>query len=375
MTFDEQARELHARHHGKLATALKIPLDTKADLSLAYTPGVGLISSDIAVDVSLAKKYTNIGNTVAIITDGSAVLGLGNIGPAAAMPVMEGKAALFKRFADIDAVPLCLATQDTDQIIETVAALAPSFAGINLEDIAAPRCFEIEAKLRARLSVPVFHDDQHGTATVVLAGLINALKLRELTFADARVVINGAGAAGIAIAELLWDAGMHQMIVLDSKGALSMSRTDLTPEKKLIAEKTHATGGTLADALVGAHVFIGVSVANALTKDMVRSMNERPIIFAMANPVPEIHPDDAHDAGVYIMATGRSDFPNQINNALAFPGLFRGALDTGTREITHAHLIKAAHAIASLVADPTPTTIIPDIFDTRLVSTVALVFA
>ncbi len=374
MTFDDQARELHARMHGKIGTALKVPLDTKADLSLAYTPGVGLISSEIAADPSLANTYTNIGNTVAIITDGSAVLGLGNIGPAAAMPVMEGKAALFKRFADIDAVPLCLGTQDTDRIIETIAALAPSFAGINLEDIAAPRCFEIEARLRARLSIPVFHDDQHGTATVVLAGLINALKLREVSFGDARVVINGAGAAGIAIAELLFDAGVHHMVVLDSKGALSISRSDLTPEKKRIAEKTTASPMTLAEAVVGAHVFIGVSVANILTKAMVQTMADRPVVFAMANPVPEMHPAEAQDAGVYIMATGRSDFPNQINNALAFPGLFRGALDTTTREITHDHLIRAAHAIAGLVDEPTPEAIIPDIFDPRLVPVVAAVF-
>lgn len=374
MTFDEQVREFHEHHHGKIETALKVPLATKVDLSLAYTPGVGLISSEIAADPTLAKKYTNIGNTVAIVTDGSAVLGLGNIGPAAAMPVMEGKAALFKRFADIDAVPICLDTQDADRIIEVVSAFAPSFAGINLEDIAAPRCFEIEAKLRAKLSIPVFHDDQHGTATVVLAGLINALMLRGIAFADARMVINGAGAAGIAIAELLIEAGVSHLSVLDSKGVLSLDRTDLTSEKHLIAQTTRATAGTLADAIKDAHVFIGVSVGNILTQDMVRSMAERPIVFAMANPTPEMYPDEAHAAGVFVMATGRSDFPNQINNALAFPGLFRGALDSGTVQITNKYLVLAAHAIAGLVESPTTAEIVPDLFDDRLVSAVAAVF-
>lgn len=374
MSIFEESRDLHARARGKIATALKVPLETKHDLALAYTPGVGHISTLIAQDATRANIYTNIGNTVAIISDGSAVLGLGNIGPKAAMPVMEGKAALFKKFADIDAVPIVLATQDTQAIIAAVRAIAPSFGGINLEDIAAPHCFEIERVLQQELGIPVFHDDQHGTAIVVLAGLTNALKLRELALADARIVINGAGAAGHAIFELLWEAGARNIIVVDSKGVLSTDRTDLNAYKLDIAQKTYPKAHTFEEAIAGAHVFIGVSKEGALTAAHVRSMGERPIIFAMANPVPEIMPDIALAAGAYIVATGRSDFDNQINNALAFPGLFRGALDTQTVHITHEHMIKAAHAIASLVETPTSGCIIPDIFDTRLVPAVAAIF-
>lgn len=373
MSREEQARALHEKFHGKIATALKVPIENREDLALVYTPGVGHISELIAQDVSLANTYTNIGNTVAIVSDGSAVLGLGNIGAKAAMPVMEGKAALFKHFADIDAVPIVLSTQNPDEIIAAVRAIAPSFGGINLEDIAAPGCFVVEAALQD-LAIPVFHDDQHGTATVVLAGLLNACKLREIDTATARIVINGAGAAGLAIFDLLWEAGMRAITVVDSKGTLCSARTDLNEYKRTVAEKTNPTTTTLAEALVGAEVFIGVSKAGVLSKDLIMTMAQRPIIFAMANPVPEIMPDEAHAAGAYIVATGRSDFPNQINNALVFPGLFRGALDTGTTVITVAHMISAAHAIAGLVETPTPVYIIPDIFDPRLVESVKAVF-
>jgi malate dehydrogenase (oxaloacetate-decarboxylating) len=374
MSLEEESRNLHAAHRGKIELAIKIPVETKHDLSLAYTPGVGHISTLIAHDPALADVYTNIGNTVAVVTDGSAVLGLGNIGPRAAMPVMEGKALLFKRFANVDAVPLCLDTQDPEEIIRIVTALAPTFAGINLEDIAAPHCFQIEKALQEKLSIPVFHDDQHGTAIVVLAGLLNALKVCGLDIDTTRTVINGAGAAGLAIFDLLWEAGFRHITVIDSKGALSTSRTDLHEYKKEVAEKTQPSAQTLNEALQDAHVFIGVSGPNLLNSDMVRTMHEGAIIFAMANPVPEIYPEEAFRGGARIVATGRSDFPNQINNALVFPGLFRGALDTKTTRITTEHMIKVAHAVASLVVVPTESTIIPDIFHPDLATTVAEVF-
>ena len=374
MTFEEEVRALHEVRHGKIETSVKVPIATKRDLSLAYTPGVAHISTLIAEDASCANTYTNIGNTVAIVTDGSAVLGLGNIGAKAAMPVMEGKALLFKHFGGIDAVPLCLNTQDPDEIIRIVTALAPSFAGINLEDIAAPHCFAIEHALQEKLSIPVFHDDQHGTAIVVLAGLTNALTLSGIALTEAHIVINGAGAAGLAIFELLWEAGARHVTVVDSKGVLTTDRADLHAYKKDVALLSNPSAHTLAEALHGAHVFIGVSAPNTVTAEMVHTMNERPIIFAMANPTPEIFPDEAYKGGAYIVATGRSDFPNQINNALAFPGLFRGALDTGTVRITTRHMLDAARAIASLVATPTPEAIVPDIFDEHLVGAIAAVF-
>ena len=374
MTFEEEVQALHKKARGKIATVTKVPLNDRADLAKAYTPGVAGISSAIAADSKLLNEYTNVGNTVAIVTDGSAVLGLGNIGPKAAMPVMEGKAALFKRFADIDAVPICLDTQDPEKIIAVVSALAPSFAGINLEDIAAPNCFVIEKALQEKLSIPVFHDDQHGTAIVVLAGLTNALELRKLDKGETRIVISGAGAAGTAIFELLWDAGFRTITLCDRKGALNPNRSDLEGHKKIIAMQTNPSANTLEESLVGAHVFIGVSGAGILNKELVRSMAESPIIFALANPTPEIYPDEAKEGGAFIVATGRSDFPNQINNALAFPGLFRGALDNGAAQITTAHMIAAAEAIANLVPDPNPDQIVPDIFDPKLVPAVARVF-
>jgi malate dehydrogenase (oxaloacetate-decarboxylating) len=374
MSIIEETCALHARNPGKIATLVTVPIETLHDLSVAYTPGVGHISTLIAQDATLASTYTSIGSTVVVVTDGSAVLGLGNIGPLAAMPVMEGKAAIFKHFADINAVPLCLGTQDTEKIIEAIIAIAPSFAGINLEDIAAPKCFEIERALQEKLSIPVFHDDQHGTAIVVLAGLLNALRVQNIKHEDARIVINGAGAAGLAIFELLWEAGFTQITVVDSKGTLHSMRDDLHAYKKDVADKTNPKAKTLAEALLGTHVFIGVSGPGILTKELVRTMHKGAIVFAMANPVPEIYPDEAHAGGAAIVATGRSDFPNQINNALVFPGLFKGALRTHTKRITNVHMHAAALAIAALVEHPTAENIIPDIFDKRLVEAVANVF-
>lgn len=373
MDYSEQALQLHKNKHGKIETGLKVHLNTKEDLSIAYTPGVAAVCHAIAQNPLQARELTIKHNTVAIVTDGSAVLGLGNIGPLAALPVMEGKAALFKKFANVDAFPICLDTQDTEEIIKAVKQIAPVFGGINLEDIAAPQCFEVEARLKQELDIPVMHDDQHGTAVVVLAALINALKLRGLSKTEARVVINGAGAAGIAIADLLLLYGFTDLVVVDSKGVISQHRTDLTGEKQLLAKKTnqnHIAGG-LAEAVASAHVFIGVSKAGLLTQDLVRSMQERPIICALANPVPEIMPDEAKEAGAFIVATGRSDFPNQINNVLAFPGIFRGALDNNVTQITDAMLVKAAEALAGLVENPTVDEILPSPFDPRAASTVA----
>ena len=381
MDTNQQSVALHKEHRGKIGTEIKVPLETRQDISLAYTPGVAAVCMAIAQDSAKAREYTNIGNTVAIVTDGTAVLGLGNIGPLGAMPVMEGKAVLFKRFAGLDAVPLVLGTQNVDEIIATVKAIAPSFAGINLEDIAAPNCFVIEAALKKALNIPVFHDDQHGTAIVVLAGLISAIALRGISHEDARVVINGAGAAGLAIFDVLWAYGYRHISVVDSVGVLRPDRADLTEYKREIAEKiaafaSHSSGATtLAETLADAHVFIGVSKGNVLTADHVRSMAEKPIIFAMANPTPEIMPDIAREAGAYIIATGRSDFANQINNALVFPGLFRGAIDNGVVQITTDHMVAVARAIAALVTEPAPDVIIPDIFDPRIVPAIAAVFA
>ncbi|MFS8856325.1 NAD-dependent malic enzyme [Synechococcus sp. H55.7] len=359
--------ELH--RGGKLQVVAKSPLESAADLAMAYTPGVGRVALDIAANPAAVYDYTIKGNCVGIVTDGSAVLGLGNIGPEAALPVMEGKAALFKRFADIDAFPLCLATQEVEEIVETVVRLAPGFGGFNLEDISAPRCFAIESRLKARLNLPVFHDDQHGTAIVVLAALLNALKVVKKSLDQVRIVLNGAGAAGIAVTQLLRRAGANHIVVCDRQGILSRSRTDLTPEKAAVAVEQ---SGSLAEALVGVDVFIGVSVANALAAEMVESMVPDPIVFALANPVPEIQPELVSDR-VAVMATGRSDYPNQINNVLAFPGVFRGALDCRAKQINTEMCLAAAHAIANLIPpeDLDPQWIIPSVFDGRVVSEVA----
>ena len=362
-------RTFNLHRGGKISIASKIPLNSLGDLAMAYTPGVGRICNAIAQDPEQVHHLTIKQNTVAIVTDGSAVLGLGNLGSAAAMPVMEGKAMLFKEFAGIDAFPICLASQDTNTIVETVKQIAPVFGGVNLEDIAAPRCFEIERLLRQQLDIPVFHDDQHGTAIVTLAALLNALKLVNKSMAQVRIVINGAGAAGVAIARLLRKAGAETIWMCDSKGILSNQRSDLTEEKREFAVTQM---GTLAGALVGADVFIGVSVPGVLTLEMVRLMAKEPIVFAMANPIPEIQPELV-TKDVAVMATGRSDYPNQINNVLAFPGVFRGALDCRASTITTSMCLEAAGAIAELVkpSDLDREHIIPSVFDDRVVTAVA----
>jgi len=361
-------RTFNLHRGGKISIQSRIPLKTLADLAMAYTPGVGRICTAIAQDPEQVHHLTIKQNTVAIVTDGSAVLGLGNLGPAAALPVMEGKAMLFKEFAGIDAFPICLASQDTNTIVETVKQIAPVFGGVNLEDIAAPRCFEIESQLQ-QLDIPVFHDDQHGTAIVTLAALLNGLKLLNRSMSQIRIVINGAGAAGVAIARLLRKAGAENILICDSKGILSTQRSDLTEQKREFAVSQM---GTLAGALVGADVFIGVSVPGVLTPDMVRSMAKDPIVFAMANPIPEIQPELVTE-DVAIIATGRSDYPNQINNVLAFPGVFRGALDCRATTITTTMYLEAAGAIAELVkpSDLDRDHIIPSVFDERVVTAVA----
>lgn len=364
---------LHKKLRGKVSIVSKMPVKNKGDLSLVYTPGVGAVSSYLALHKEKLAEYTMTGNTVAVISDGSAVLGLGNIGPEGALPVMEGKAMLFKALSGIDAFPIVLATQDTEAIIATVKNIAPVFGGINLEDIAAPRCFEIERRLQEELSIPVLHDDQHGTALVVLAGMINALKVAKKSPKKARFVIAGAGAAGTAIAELLMLYGVGDITMLDSKGILDRKRTDVTEEKLRLIEKTNKnnlTGG-LTEALALADVFIGVSKGNTVTEDHVRSMAKGAIVFALANPVPEIMPDIAKKAGALVVATGRSDFANQINNSLGFPGIFRGALDHKVRHITDAMLIRAAKNLAALVKKPTTDHIVPNTFDKLVVPAVA----
>jgi malate dehydrogenase (oxaloacetate-decarboxylating) len=354
---------------GKIEISSRFPLASQSELAMAYTPGVGRICQAIAHDSAQVFSLTIKSNTVAIVTDGSAVLGLGNLGPEAALPVMEGKAMLFKEFAGVDAFPICLATQDTDGIVETVKNIAPVFGGINLEDIAAPRCFEIERRLREELNIPVFHDDQHGTAIVTLAALINALRLVGKPMEDVRIVINGAGAAGIAIARLLRQAGATNIWLCDSKGILSKKRTDLTPQKQEFAVKAD---GKLADALKDADVFLGVSVPGVVTPQMVLSMAKDPIVFAMANPIPEIQPELVQN-DVAVMATGRSDYPNQINNVLAFPGVFRGALDCRAKTFTDHMYLEAAKAIASLVhsGNLDREHIIPSVFDPRVATAVS----
>ena len=367
--IDVYDRTFNLHRGGKIHIQSKLSLHSQGDLAMAYTPGVGRICNAIAQDPEQVYSLTIKSNTVAIVTDGSAVLGLGNLGPAAALPVMEGKAMLFKEFAGIDAFPICLANQDTDSIVETVKNIAPVFGGVNLEDISAPRCFEIEARLRRELDIPVFHDDQHGTAIVSLAALINALKLVKKPLDHVRIVINGAGAAGVAIARLLRKAGANVIIMCDSKGILSKTRSDLTEEKREFAVDA---AGSLAGAMSGADVFLGVSVPHVLTPQMVQSMAKDPIVMAMANPIPEIQPElIAHD--VAVMATGRSDYPNQINNVLAFPGVFRGALDCRAETITTNMYLEAANAIASLVnaTDLDKEHIIPSVFDERVATAVA----
>lgn len=371
----EKALKMHEQWNGKLETTAKAHVDTREDLAITYTPGVAEPCKVIAEDPEAAYKYTIKANTVAVVSDGSAVLGLGNIGALAAMPVMEGKAVLFKEFGGVNAVPICLDTQDTEEIIRTVVNIAPAFGGINLEDISAPRCFEIETRLKELLNIPVFHDDQHGTAIVVLAGIINALKVTGKKKEDCRVVINGAGSAGIAIAKLLLTYGFSHIIICDSKGIISRSADNLTPVKEEIAQITNKDDlkGTLADALKGADIFIGVSAPGVVTADMVASMNKDAILFALSNPVPEIMPDLAKAAGAKVVGTGRSDFPNQVNNVVAFPGIFKGALEGRAAQITEEMKLAAAEAIAGLVADDelNEDNILPQPFDPRVADTVS----
>lgn len=349
----EKALELHKEWKGKISTEAKCEVKTREDLALAYTPGVAEPCKVIHEDPKEAYTYTLKQNTIAVVSDGSAVLGLGNIGPEAAMPVMEGKAVLFKEFGGVNAFPICLKTQDVDEIVETVQRLEPTFGGINLEDISAPRCFEIERRLKETMNIPVFHDDQHGTAIIVLAGVINSLKLTGKKKEDCRIVVNGSGAAGIAISKLLLRYGFRHLVICDSKGIISRDRENLNWIKKEMLEVTNLDNqnGTLADALVGADIFIGVSAPNSVTEEMVRSMNKDAILFAMANPVPEIMPDLAKAAGARIVGTGRSDFPNQVNNVLVFPGIFKGALEGKARQITEDMKLAAAEALAGIVSD------------------------
>ncbi|HRK41179.1 MAG TPA: NADP-dependent malic enzyme [Candidatus Saccharibacteria bacterium] len=375
MDYDQLALDAHTQHRGKITMKLRDESElTKEKLSTYYTPGVAAVSRAIADDPSLLPVYTWTNNLVAVISDGSAVLGLGNIGPRGSMPVMEGKALLFKQFANIDSVPITLDVHSADEIVSVVKAIAPSFGAINLEDIAAPICFEVEERLKAELPIPVFHDDQHGTAVVVLAGLINAMKVTGKSLSECKIVTIGAGAAGTAIIKLLHKYGVGSIAAVDSKGIISDTRTDLNDEKRqLLAYVDGSTDGTLEDAIRGADIFIGVSKPGLLTPDMVHTMNTDPIIFALANPTPEIMPDEARAAGAAVVATGRSDFPNQVNNATAFPGIFRGALDNRVRMITDEHKLAAAEAIASLVQNPSAEEIIPSVFDDRLVPTIAAV--
>ena len=376
----EEALKMHKDHQGKVGIYSKVPVRNGKDLSLAYSPGVAEPCLDIHADESKVYDYTSKGNLVAVVSNGTAVLGLGHIGPKAAMPVMEGKAVLFKSFADVDAFPICLATTDSEEIIRTVQLLEPTFGGVNLEDIAAPQCFEIEDRLRKTCNIPVFHDDQHGTAIVTAAGLLNALKLNHKKIEDIRVAVNGAGAAGVAIVKLMLLIGVKDVILCDTKGIIYEGRPfGMNPFKDEMAKITNREKkqGTLADALVGADVFVGVSAAGAVTKEMVRSMHRDPVIFAMANPVPEIMPDEAKEAGALVIGTGRSDFPNQVNNVLAFPGIFRGALDVRAKEINEEMKIAAVNAIAGLISDEELNAdyVIPDPFDPRVAAHVAAAVA
>ncbi len=375
MGVNEEALAAHEKWNGKLSTEAKSKVDSREALAIAYTPGVAEPCRKIADDKELAYKYTWKANTIAVVSDGSAVLGLGNIGPEAAMPVMEGKAVLFKEFGGVNAVPICLDTQDTEEIIKAVKYIAPGFGGINLEDISAPRCFEIEERLKAELNIPVFHDDQHGTAIVVLAASINALKVTGKKKEDCKIVVNGAGAAGVAISKLLLKYGFGSVTLCDSRGIVSADRTDLNDTKKEMLKITNPENrsGKLADAVVGTDIFVGVSAPGVLTQDMIKTMNAEPIIFAMANPTPEIMPDEAKAAGARIVGTGRSDFPNQINNVVAFPGIFRGALEARAPQITEEMKLAAAEAIAAAVpADKLcEDYIMPEAFDTKVRDSVA----
>ncbi len=375
MNYDELALSLHAQYKGKITTKLRD--DSQLDrekLSAYYTPGVAAVSKAIADDPTLLPTYTWTNNLVAVISDGSAVLGLGDIGPKGSMPVMEGKSLLFKHFADIDSIPIILDVHTADEIVSVVKAIAPSFGAINLEDISAPKCFDVEERLKAELDIPVFHDDQHGTAVVVLAGLINAMKVTKKELADCKIVTIGAGAAGTAIIKLLHKYGVGSLVAVDSKGIICESRNDLNSEKQALLPFIDGSGsGSLENAIVDADIFIGVSKPGVLTQSMVKTMANQPIIFALANPTPEIMPDEAKAAGAAVVATGRSDFANQVNNALVFPGIFRGALDNKVSAITDEHKIAAAKVIASFVEMPTADNIIPSVFDERLVPAIAKV--
>ena len=375
MTNSEKALQMHEQWNGKLETAAKAHVNSREDLAIAYTPGVAEPCKVIAKDPEAAYKYTIKSNTVAVVSDGSAVLGLGNIGALAAMPVMEGKAVLFKEFGGVNAVPICLDTQDTEEIIKTVVNIAPAFGGINLEDISAPRCFEIEGRLKELLDIPVFHDDQHGTAIVVLAGIINALKVTGKKKEDCRVVVNGAGSAGVAITKLLLTYGFEHITMCDINGIISSASPNLNWMQKKMTEVTNLENktGSLADAMCGADIFVGVSAPGIVTKEMVASMNSDAILFAMANPVPEIMPDLAKEAGARVVGTGRSDFPNQVNNVVAFPGIFKGALEGRATQITEEMKLATANAIASLVSDEelNENNILPEAFDSHVADVVS----
>lgn len=375
MDVYQKSLEMHEKHKGKLEVRSKVPMANREDLSLAYTPGVAEPCRRIAANPDDVYKYTLKSNTVAVITDGSAVLGLGNIGAAAGLPVMEGKSLLFKQFGGVDAFPICIQTQDVEEFIHIVKNIAVSFGGINLEDISAPRCFEIEERLKKELSIPVFHDDQHGTAIVVLAAVINSLKLAQKKLAEVKIVMSGSGAAGIATAKLLLNYGAKNLILCDRTGAIYRSRGDLdghAPKYQIAAmSNPNEEKGPLEEVIKGADIFIGVSSGGLLSADMVRSMAPKAIVFGMANPTPEIMPDAAHDAGAFIVGTGRSDFPNQINNVLAFPGIFRGVLDIRAPQITEAMKVAAAEALARLVAEPNVEKIIPGVFDPGVADAVA----
>lgn len=374
-SYDEKSLDQHKKLKGKLSISLRDDLDSQDKLSIYYTPGVGAVSSYVAKHPDQARDYTWLNNNVAVISDGSAVLGLGNIGPLGALPVMEGKSMLFKQFAGIDAVPIILDVHTADEIVDAVKAIAPSFGGINLEDIAAPICFEVEERLKKELSIPVFHDDQHGSAIVALAALINAMKIVGKDLKNCKIVGVGSGAAGTAIMKLVYRYAKPEIILVDSKGIISHKRTDLNTEKKKLLTFTNPDdlSGSLDDAMHEADIFIGASVAGLVSTEMVKNMAKDPVIIAMANPVPEIMPDEAKKAGVAVMATGRSDFPNQVNNALAFPGIFRGALDNRVEQITDDHKVAVAEVIAGLVENPTPNQIIPSVLDDRLVPAIAKV--
>lgn len=379
MDNNEKALEQHAAWHGKIEVVSRAAVETADDLAIAYTPGVAAPCLEIRRDPDLSYTYTRRGNLVAVITDGSAVLGLGNIGPVAGMPVMEGKCALFKSFADIDAFPLCVGTQDVDELVETIRLISGSFGGINLEDISAPRCFEVERRLKEVCDIPIFHDDQHGTAIVASAALINACRLTGRELATARIVFSGAGAAGISIASLMLELGARDIVLCDVDGALYEGKPGMNPAQERIAAQTNPRGvtGSLADALADADVFVGVSVADVLSPDMVRSMAPYPIVFALANPVPEIMPNEARAAGAAVCASGRSDFPNQINNVLVFPGVFRGALDVRARDISDGMMVAATHAIAGMVGEDELRAdyILPSALDKRVVPVVAAAVA